>query len=44
MLLNKSNAEGVNSDIMQSYFGRFNYNYKEKNLFEATIKVMKVQD
>ncbi|MDV3753848.1 SusC/RagA family TonB-linked outer membrane protein [Elizabethkingia anophelis] len=35
---NKSNAEGVNSDIMQSYFGRFNYNYKEKYLFEATIR------
>lgn len=36
--LNKSNSQGASTEKMQSYFGRFNYNYKEKYLFEATVR------
>lgn len=36
--LNKSNSQSVSTEKMQSYFGRFNYNYKEKYLFEATVR------
>lgn len=36
--LNKSNSQSALTEKMQSYFGRFNYNYKEKYLFEATIR------
>ncbi|QCX52806.1 SusC/RagA family TonB-linked outer membrane protein [Elizabethkingia sp. JS20170427COW] len=36
--LNKSHSESISSDIMQSFFGRFNYDYQGKYLFEATIR------
>src|SRR5690606_26985828 len=36
--LNKSHSQYGEREKMQSYFGRFNYNYKEKYLFEATIR------
>jgi len=36
--LNKSNLQLGEREKMQSYFGRFNYNYKEKYLFEATVR------
>lgn len=35
---NKSHSQSVATEKMQSYFGRFNYNYKEKYLFEATVR------
>ncbi|WP_103904818.1 SusC/RagA family TonB-linked outer membrane protein [Sphingobacterium lactis] len=36
--LNKSHSQYAEREKMQSYFGRFNYNFKEKYLFEATIR------
>ncbi|UIR55986.1 TonB-dependent receptor [Sphingobacterium sp. SRCM116780] len=36
--VNKSNNQYAAREKMQSYFGRFNYNYKEKYLFEATVR------
>ncbi|WP_232046210.1 SusC/RagA family TonB-linked outer membrane protein [Sphingobacterium daejeonense] len=36
--LNKSHVQYAYREKMQSYFGRFNYNYKEKYLFEATVR------
>lgn len=36
--LNKSHSQHGVAEKMQSYFGRFNYNYKEKYLFEATVR------
>ncbi|MDR2229571.1 MAG: TonB-dependent receptor [Flavobacteriaceae bacterium] len=36
--LNKTNSEYSRSEIMQSFLGRFNYNYKGKYLFEATVR------
>lgn len=36
--LNKSHGQGAQREKVQSYFGRFNYNFKEKYLFEATIR------
>lgn len=37
--LTKSNSETINTYAFQSYFGRFNYNYADKYLFEATVRV-----
>lgn len=37
--LTKSNSETINTYAFQSYFGRFNYNFADKYLFEATIRV-----
>ena len=34
----KSNSEYVNERALQSVFGRFNYNYDGKYLFEATVR------
>ncbi len=36
--LNKSHNQYAEQEKLQSYFGRFNYNYKEKYLFEATVR------
>lgn len=36
--VNKSNNQFVQRSQSQSYFGRFNYNYDEKYLFEATVR------
>lgn len=36
--LNKSHNQHAETEKMQSYFGRFNYNYREKYLFEATVR------
>lgn len=36
--LNKSHTQTAYKENMQSFFGRFNYNYKEKYLFEATVR------
>lgn len=36
--INKSNSETVQSEATQSVFGRFNYDFDEKYLFEATIR------
>ena len=36
--VNKSNTQFGSREKMQSYFGRFNYNYQEKYLFEATVR------
>jgi len=35
---NRSNGEGRNSSINQSIFGRFNYDYQSKYLFEVTVR------
>jgi len=35
---NKSHSQEIDTEKMQSYFGRFNYNFKEKYLFEATVR------
>jgi len=35
---NKSHSQHAETEKMQSYFGRFNYNFKEKYLFEATVR------
>lgn len=35
----KTNAQRVNAYALQSYFGRFNYNYADRYLFEATLRV-----
>ncbi|MFN3852743.1 MAG: SusC/RagA family TonB-linked outer membrane protein [Spirosomataceae bacterium] len=37
--LTKSNSETINTYAFQSYFSRFNYNYADKYLFEATVRV-----
>ncbi|RIV19464.1 TonB-dependent receptor [Fibrisoma montanum] len=34
----KSSSEGVGTRAFQSVFGRFNYNYADKYLFEATLR------
>lgn len=36
--LNKSHNQKSETQKMQSYFGRLNYNFQEKYLFEATIR------
>lgn len=36
--LNKSHEQRAERGKMQAYFGRFNYNYDEKYLFEATVR------
>lgn len=36
--VNKSNNQFIQRSKSQSYFGRFNYNYDEKYLFEATVR------
>lgn len=36
--LNKSHTEYAEMEKMQSYFGRLNYNFQEKYLFEATVR------
>lgn len=36
--INKSNSESIQTEAMQSVFGRFNYDFDEKYLFEATIR------
>ncbi|MFD1771613.1 SusC/RagA family TonB-linked outer membrane protein [Sphingobacterium suaedae] len=36
--LNKSHNQYAEAEKMQSYFGRFNYNYDQKYLFEATVR------
>ncbi|GAA4145450.1 TonB-dependent receptor [Sphingobacterium kyonggiense] len=36
--LNKSHSQSAYAEKMQSFFGRFNYNFDEKYLFEATIR------
>ena len=36
--LNKTNSETSRSEIMQSYLGRFNYDYKGRYLLEATFR------
>ena len=35
----KTNNQRVNAYAFQSYFGRFNYNYADRYLFEATFRV-----
>jgi|GEM_PF-6259459 len=35
---NKSHSQNAVTEKMQSYFGRFNYNFREKYLFEATVR------
>ncbi|SKB62206.1 TonB-linked outer membrane protein, SusC/RagA family [Sphingobacterium nematocida] len=36
--LNKSNSQGSEEEVKQAFFGRLTYNYKEKYLFETTIR------
>ncbi|MGF7229912.1 SusC/RagA family TonB-linked outer membrane protein [Arachidicoccus sp.] len=38
-LLTKTNADSIKTWAMGSYFGRLNYDYKEKYLFEANLRV-----
>jgi len=35
----KANSETINTFAFQSFFGRFNYNYDDKYLFEATFRM-----
>ncbi len=35
----KTNSQTINSYAFQSYFGRFNYNFDNRYLFEATFRV-----
>jgi len=35
---NKNHTQRAQTEKMQSYFGRFNYNFREKYLFEATVR------
>ncbi|GAB3504599.1 TonB-dependent receptor [Spirosoma knui] len=35
----KTNSQSVSTYAFQSYFGRFNYNFADKYLFEATFRV-----
>ncbi|MFN8356723.1 MAG: TonB-dependent receptor [Spirosomataceae bacterium] len=37
--LTKSNSETISTYAFQSFFGRFNYNYADKYLFEATVRM-----
>ena len=37
-LLTKTNADDIQTWAMGSYFGRFNYDYKNKYLFEANLR------
>ena len=36
--LTKTNGDRIETWAIASYFGRFNYNYKEKYLFEASVR------
>jgi len=35
----KTNSQDINTYAFQSYFGRFNYNYSDKYLLEATLRL-----
>ncbi|WBV57465.1 SusC/RagA family TonB-linked outer membrane protein [Chryseobacterium daecheongense] len=35
---NKTNNQNINTFALQAFFGRFNYNFNEKYIFEATLR------